>query len=1102
MIVYQGNNYQIRVGDLLSVAGVPVTRQVIAGTGMSGGGQLSSNVTLSIAQKGVTGALMEDTGVTSGVYGDATHVPVLTVDSTGRVTAASSIPVQVSGYVPTTREVIAGEGLQGGGTLNTNVTLSAKLGEATPLTGDNAGSAGVATSMSREDHRHPAVDLADGDQVDNVLGLMNGGTANSLVPDAGAIIWCGADGLYVGPVGEEGQVLVSSGTGEYTWGSAVVITPQAANTFFAGPTTGSDADPTFRAMVNADLPDSGATAGTYGSALAIPVVTVNAKGVVTSITTTTFTGGLSYKGAWNASTNTPTLVSGTGTNGDYYVVSVAGSTNLDGITDWQVGDWALFNGTVWQKIDQTNSVTSVNGQQGAVVLGYADVGAPSTSGTNATGTWAIDISGNAATATSATTADKVAHALTIGSGLSGTSYDGSAAVTITNTAPDQVVGLTAGTGISTSGTYPSFTITNTAPDQVVSLTAGTGMSVSGSYPSFTLTNTAPDQVVSLTGAGTTTVTGTYPNFTITSNDAYTGTVTSVATGTGLTGGPITSSGTISFSNSAVGTWAATPSSANLAAAMTDETGSGSLVFANGPTLSAPTIDGSNPYVQFNNGSAVTNAAGRMWYNGSTGSLNFGMGGGNITQQVGEELFLYGKASSAITDSPLQIIYQTGTVGASGVITFAPTVSGITDGNLIVGIATENLSLNAFGRVTTFGVVHGVTTDGSAYGETWADGDVIWYNPVTGNPTKTKPSAPNLKVSVGTVINAGSGGSGSFQVEINHGSVLGGTDSNVQLTSPSNGQILTYNGAGTYWKNTSLTAGTGISVSAAADGTLTVTNTSPSSGGTVTSVSGTGTVSGISLSGTVTSSGSLTLGGTLAVTPSNFSSQTANTFLAAPNGSAGTPTFRAIVAADVPTLNQNTTGTAAGLSSTLAIASGGTGQTTAAAAFNALSPVTTAGDLIIGNGVNSSTRLAIGSNATVLTSNGTTASWAALPAGVSSFSAGTTGFTPSTGTAGAVTLAGTLNVANGGTGLTSLTANYIPYGNGTGAYASSASFTYSDAAGVKAPQVNATNGLHVNSMTVSASYTVASGDNAMSVGPMTVASGVAVTVSSGSRWVVI
>jgi len=85
------------------------------------------------------------------------------------------------------------------------------------------------------------------------------------------------------------------------------------------------------------------------------------------------TGQLDYAGTWNASTNTPTLASGVGTKNTYYVVSFAGSTNLDGITDWQVGDWAIFNGTVWQKIDQTNTVSSVNGQVGAVVLGVANI---------------------------------------------------------------------------------------------------------------------------------------------------------------------------------------------------------------------------------------------------------------------------------------------------------------------------------------------------------------------------------------------------------------------------------------------------------------------------------------------------------------------------------------------------------------------------------------------------------------------------------------------------------------------------------------------------------------------------------------------------------
>jgi hypothetical protein len=59
-----------------------------------------------------------------------------------------------------------------------------------------------------------------------------------------------------------------------------------------------------------------------------------------------------------------------------------------------------------------------------------------------------------------------------------------------------------------------------------------------------------------------------------------------------------------------------------------------------------------------------------------------------------------------------------------------------------------------------------------------------------------------------------------------------------------------------------------------------------------------------------------------------------------------------------------------------VASGGTGQITTGAAFNALSPITTTGDLILGNGTNSATRLGIGANAYILTSNGTTASWAA------------------------------------------------------------------------------------------------------------------------------
>ncbi len=260
--------------------------------------------------------------------------------------------------------------------------------------------------------------------------------------------------------------------------------------------------------------------------------------------------------------------------------------------------------------------------------------------------------------------------------------------------------------------------------------------------------------------------------------------------------------------------------------------------------------------QFSNGSAVTLAAGKFWYNGSTGSWNAGMGGGLVTQQIGEELYRYGKASAAITDSPLQLVYKTGVVGASSVITFAPAVAGITKGDDILGCATEPIANNAFGRITTYGIVNNITTNGTAYGETWADNDDIYYNPVTGGLTKTIPTAPNLKLLVGTVINAGSGGSGSFIVKLGVATYLRDL-SDVQLASSTGGQLLTYNQTDGYWKNTSLSAGTAISVTPTAGGAITVANT-----GVTSAVAGTGiSVSGATGSVTVTNTGVTALTGT-------------------------------------------------------------------------------------------------------------------------------------------------------------------------------------------------------------------------------------------------
>jgi hypothetical protein len=71
-------------------------------------------------------------------------------------------------------------------------------------------------------------------------------------------------------------------------------------------------------------------------------------------------GALNYKGTWNASTNTPTITSGVGVKGDYYVVSVAGTTTIDGISNWGVGDWITFNGTAWQRVEGGADLNGVN----------------------------------------------------------------------------------------------------------------------------------------------------------------------------------------------------------------------------------------------------------------------------------------------------------------------------------------------------------------------------------------------------------------------------------------------------------------------------------------------------------------------------------------------------------------------------------------------------------------------------------------------------------------------------------------------------------------------------------------------------------------------
>jgi hypothetical protein len=142
------------------------------------------------------------------------------------------------------------------------------------------------------------------------------------------------------------------------------------------------------------------------------------------------------------------------------------------------------------------------------------------------------------------------------------------ATTIINTAPDQVVTISGGTGITTGGTYPNFTITNSLPDQTVVLKEATGISVSGTYPVFTITNTLPDKTVVLTGGTNIQIVGTYPNFGINFTGSTTGGTTSgdylPLSGGTVTGGTIFQSGLTAntiYSSGQVGIGTSNPNAA-------------------------------------------------------------------------------------------------------------------------------------------------------------------------------------------------------------------------------------------------------------------------------------------------------------------------------------------------------------------------------------------------------------------------------------------------------------------------------------------------------------------------------------------------------------
>jgi len=184
--------------------------------------------------------------------------------------------------------------------------------------------------------------LSDG-TFSGTAGTYTGGVSITSTTFVGALTGNASSATQLassGAIALTGDTTSTGGPYTYTSGGALNIATTIADTTVTG-----------KVLTNLPTPTSAAIAASD----TILAAMAKLQGQITGIPQ-----GLVYKGTWNASTNTPTLASGTGTTGEFYIVSVAGTTNLDGITDWQVGDWAIFVEVgatdTWQKIDNTSAI--------------------------------------------------------------------------------------------------------------------------------------------------------------------------------------------------------------------------------------------------------------------------------------------------------------------------------------------------------------------------------------------------------------------------------------------------------------------------------------------------------------------------------------------------------------------------------------------------------------------------------------------------------------------------------------------------------------------------------------------------------------------------
>ena len=502
-------------------------------------------------------------------------------------------------------------------------------------------------------------------------------------------------------------------------------------------------------------------------------------------------GDLNYQGTWNASTNTPTLTSSVGTKGYYYVVDVAGSTNLNGITDWQIGDWAIFNGTVWQKVDNTDAVTSVNGQVGTVVLTTTNIA----EGTNLYYTDArsrASVSAGTGISYNSTTGVITNASPSLGGDVVGPAsatdnaiarYDSTTGKLIQNsvvTVGD--TGIVAGASISGASntlsnignaalTNSAITINGTTTSLGGSINVGTVTSVSGTAGRITSTGGATPVIDLASGIATAGTTGSSALIPVVTIDTY-GRVTSITTAanpqgtvTSVTGtAPVVSSG---GATPAISMAAATTSVNGYLTSTDWNTFNNKASTALATATVAGLVELGDNTVQTVAANAVSATASRSY------ALQLNAAGQGVINVPWTDTNSGGTVTSVGGTGTVNGITLTGTVTTSGNLTLGGTLSGVNLTTQVTGtLPIANGGTNATTAPAALTNLRGWTTTATAAGTTTLTNTSTTQQNFTGSTTQTLVLPVTSTLALGWAFKVINNSTGTITVNSSGGNLVG------------------------------------------------------------------------------------------------------------------------------------------------------------------------------------------------------------------------------------------------------------------------------------------------------------------------------------------